>query len=211
MRTLSLGLIAASSLLFACNGLDYADPTGQIAGQVTDGTTAEPVAEVAVSLWTANQVIETVSDADGVFRIEGVPSGSELWLDLAKEGYASQRHLVTIDDSAGEQPQSNSLSLLEAEMFPNNNTVMVTVLDSLGTPLPNVTLIASGMRGTPVRLLGQLTATTGRNGTAVFQNIAARQTYQIVARPFTKEGEILTGEVSYTQRLDGDEIELVVF
>jgi hypothetical protein len=85
-------------LLVACVSRAYAQgPSGTIAGTVVDARTMQPLAGVLVELATPHLV--TTTDADGAFRLEGIPPGKHELL-VSFVGYAFTKRDVEV--AAGE-------------------------------------------------------------------------------------------------------------
>ncbi len=208
-------LIVSLALCAACSGSDeeLARPTGTVAGEVLDGVTGAPIDAATVDIFTGDDVRSTVTGADGRFLVDDLPSGSELWVDLSKDSYALHRFRVTIDDAAGDEPQYNSVALLDLEMFTNNNRVVVTVESSLGeNPGAGVELrIEESSFLSNFELPEIMTATTDANGQATIEGIATFQTYQIEVLPFELGEQVLSRTASYTNERAEDEITLILF
>ncbi len=73
-------------------------PTGTLSGTVTDAAADTPIPSASVAVWRVPQragrdttlVTGTITDADGTFRVEGVPSGL-FYVDVSFVGYTSER------------------------------------------------------------------------------------------------------------------------
>lgn len=208
-------------LLGSCGDeVPEATPTGAIQGEVRDGTTRVPIANVSVSVWVGVDGLSTTSDEQGRFVLASVPAGSELLVDFEAAGFARARAAVLIDDEAGEHPQSNSIAQLSVQLFPNANQVTVRVLDGetnqgvqgisvLGIPYTYADYYEEEVPffGDAV-LLDSLSGTTDADGEVVLSGVAAWQEYILV----TEASETYGSESEdYTQGFDPSRIELAVW
>jgi len=182
--------IASLAVLAGCGGEDHALtalPTGEVQGSVRDGTTLAAIADATVSLQNGSDVIEATTDANGRFALSRVPSGSTLPVDFAASGRATTRVMITINDAAGETPQSNSVTEIAVFLWPDTETIEVTVTDgSQGPPEPvaGITVLAADSNYGDVDLgatwlVDVLQATTGSDGIATLTGVAVRQRYTV--------------------------------
>lgn len=195
---LLLGLIGCGE-----DGVTNADPTGVIQGELRDGTTGELLLGVTVSVVVEGEAREVVTDKAGWFVHDNLPAGSTFAVDFALEGYATSRNSVSIDDEAGEHPQSNSITTVFVDLFPNDNEIEVIVTDLDGDqPVEGIAVTAwnvygcgGGSRGA---ILDISRATTDEEGKATLDRLATGQTYSIrteqTARYYDEEACIDIGD-----------------
>lgn len=165
--------------------LARAQPTGRcvISGTVVDGSSGDPVHKAIVTVtWhgTPRSWATTRTDSSGVFRFEGLPTGTfdlratKAGLGTAAYGANSARELggtITLGD--GESRQGLKLR------FVHTATITGHVLDADGDPLPfsNVTLLRPG-RNLGERVLVQAgTGSTDDRGEYRILNISPGQYY----------------------------------
>jgi carboxypeptidase family protein len=187
----TIGTILLLGLGCGDNGVPNADPTGVIQGEVRDGTNGSPLMNVLITVVLDGKAVTATTDDTGWFALDRVPAGSTVSADFTFAGYATARRSVSIDDAAGEHPQSNSIANVLVDLFPNGNTLLVTVEDrDSGLPAENIQVSARNTYscaggGAPVAgdLLDVLQATTDANGAATLSGLATWQSYQITTTP----------------------------
>lgn len=181
---LRIGSVLLLSLI-GCGEDDVAnaDPTGVIQGEVRDGTTGELLLGVTVTIVIEGEAQIATTDKAGWFVQDRLPAGSTFATDFALEGYATTRESVSIDDAAGDHPQSNSITTVFVDMFPNGNEVVVTVIDlDGGEPVEGMAVTARqvfGCGSSSGNLLDVLVDTTDENGDATLSGLATWQDYSI--------------------------------
>jgi len=201
------------------DGVPEATPTGAIQGEVRDGTTRVPIANVSVSVWVGVEGLSTTSDERGRFALGSVPAGSELLVDFEAVGYARARSAVLIDDEAGEHPQANSIAQLSVQLFPNDNQVTVRVVDGetragvqgisvLGLPYPIPEYEEEEPFFGDALPVDSLSGSTDSDGEVVVLGVAAWQRYIIVTEANATYG---SESEDYTQGFDPARIELAVW
>jgi len=185
LRIGSVLLLGLVGCLIGCgeDGVANADPTGVIQGEVRDGTTGEVRLGVTVTVVLDGEAREVVTDKAGWFVHDNLPAGSTFAVDFALEGYATTRNSVSIDDEAGEHPQSNSVTTVFVDLFPNDNEIEVTVIDLDGfQPVEGLAVTAwnvYGCGGGRGSILDISRATTDEEGKATLDRLATAQTYSI--------------------------------
>ena len=191
LRLLSVIVVAAflASAVSAAQPQGSRVPTGtaSITGRVIDRESRQPVDQVLVSLIGAmgRQSLSTLTDADGVFRFEGIGPGDYGVVTLAP-GFAPARYgqsdigaspdeIVHVD--AGDARKLFDLALVRA------GAITGRVTDASGAPLKDVDVGAVHVVGPRVyRLLGE--TTSGRSnaqGEYTVRNLTPG-TYQVIAR-----------------------------
>lgn len=141
--------LAPALLWFLCpiacgeDGVPNANPKGVIQGEVRDGTTGDLLLGVTITVVVEGEARTADTDESGWFVVDGLPAGSTFLVDFALDGYATSRRSIGIDDAAGEHPQSNSITTVLVDLFPNGNEVLVTVVNlDGGQPVEDLTVTA---------------------------------------------------------------------
>lgn len=163
-----------------------AAPRGTVSGQVLN-TRMEPLAGASVRLTlgsaTAEQPLETETDASGNFMLEDVPAGSQVLVTLAKEGYATLRASTVVPSSTGNAPlHTGNASLGVITLAQLNGTVRFTLVTPSGRPaagaqayleaVPAGTLAFQGTTATAVSTV-MVPAVADGQGVVTFQGVPA--------------------------------------
>ena len=202
------------------DALKNAKPNGTIQGEIRDGITSAPIDGATISIVIDGVAETATTDITGWFVLDGVPAGSTYTADVSATGYATARVSVTVDDAAGEHPQSNSIATLLLSLFSNGHSLDVYIFDEDGlAPVPGILVTArNGGNCGGGNILGVLQATTDAVGVATLTGLATRQSYQITTVPtevyhsgFTDAGGGgRTYGACFTQGEDPDSVDLIV-
>ena len=113
---------------------------GDVAGVVVDQATSQPLPGASITL-AENAGINAVTDANGSFRLTGVPAATYT-LQIARSGYQSLS--ASIDVAAG---QTLSLGSIPLAAISTTATLSGVIKDNTGQPLQNV-IVAVGTKST---------------------------------------------------------------
>src|SRR3982751_799383 len=174
MRNLKIGwkLLLALAVFTLPLRVGTAQGTGSLRGTVSDSTSQQPVAGAQVQLVGTNRATST--DAAGVYRFTGVPSG-QASVRVQRIGFSQRTTTVTVTDGATAaadivlQPVVTTLSQVVVVGYGSSSRAEVTGALS--------TVQASDIRGTPIAGLdaalqgkaagGQGTQNTGNPGNGI--------------------------------------------
>ena len=203
-----LAALAAASWLVACGGgtttpppsgpTQYdqtqkpVSPKGSIVVRVIDVGTASPLEGVTVKALGSDTVGTT--NADGVFKFDGMVVNSNYTFIFEKAGYLRARTSTSISGSAGNSPLENAVASFSIDLFPANGSVTGFVFLPNGNPAPNATVYVdqrSNIGSTSAESI--VTATTGMDGSFTLMGLATRPTgqfTQIYARWYDENGDM---------------------
>lgn len=160
--------------------------TGSISGRVTDSVTGQPLDGATISLLQfrfqsgTRQRLEADSQADGSFRIDGVPPGSYA-LRAKRDGYVPSRlngRVGMIELSAGQSMVDANVQLVP------DATITGKLLDDAGKPVAGATIEAieqTSQRGHTVAVRKALLE-TDRNGAFAVKELPPGD-YFLMAKP----------------------------
>jgi hypothetical protein len=198
--------------LMACDGDPrHATPEGRLAGDVRDAMTQAPLADAELTLLLGGKKIKTTrSDKDGRYNIDGVPAGSELWLDIKKEGYPVHRFTTGIDDHAGEEAQSNTIVLAHHDIYPTLPISLKVTVENGDGPQMGVPVYLRGKQGGKFELPEILQAETDAAGIAMISGIAATQAYDVWVYELTDSNTLIQGKGEFTHVFTAEESTLAL-
>ena len=203
-----LAALAAASWLVACGGgtttptptgpqqFDQVQkpvsPKGSIVVRVIDVGTASPLDGVTVKALGSDTVGTT--NADGVFKFDGMVVNSTYTFIFEKAGYLRARTSTSISGSAGNSPLENSVTTFSIDLFPANGSVSGFVFLPNGNPAPNATVYVDQRSNVGASSAESVvTTTTGMDGSFTLMGLATRpsgQFHQIFARWYDENGDM---------------------
>ncbi|MBE2253114.1 MAG: hypothetical protein IAE78_26515 [Myxococcus sp.] len=200
-----LAALAAASWLVAC-GSNTTTPTptgpqqydqtqkavtpkGSIVVRVVDVGTANPLEGVTVKALGTDVVGTT--NADGIFKFDGLVVNSNYNFIFEKAGYVRTRQQTSIPGTAGNSPLEGGLTSFSIEMFPTNGSISGFVFLPNGTPAPNATVYVDHRTSSGGELI--VTAQTGMDGSFSLTGLATRPTgltTTVYARWYDENGDM---------------------
>ncbi len=118
-------------------------PTGNasITGLVTDADTGLGIADVLVSVWApvSGASAGANTDSEGAFTLSNLPGGETYFLSIFPFGYSYFNEPVYVD--------IDGVAVVDVALVAANSGLFGTVVDELGTAIPNVFVDATGPGG----------------------------------------------------------------
>lgn len=141
MKKLVSGLILVLIVFIGCGSQtasvkqETSTPTGSIQGLASDYNTNTPLSGVTIST-TAGAIASTKSNANGVYQLSGLPTGSYYPIYFSLAGYGTSIYGTNLGNTPPSFPQGNAVSIVNAYLYPENGTVKGTVYLN-GNPIQN--------------------------------------------------------------------------
>jgi hypothetical protein len=118
------------------------NPLGTVGGIVLDVNGETPLANATVTLQTAGTVMMAMTDATGIYTLPKVPAGA-FFLTITAMGFQSAYVPGQLTGAVGNFPVSNPQTTMPTvELFKNDGTFTVALVDDRGAPVPGVTVTA---------------------------------------------------------------------
>src|SRR5262245_58155131 len=115
-------------------GGDMSSQQGTVAGLLLEAGSERPLADAIIRVVSGGETRMAYSDADGIFRVSGVPSGAFV-IQFENEGYVPFYFNATLPGSVGDraiaQPQ---VTLGPLGMVPSRGSFTVRVVGDEGQP-----------------------------------------------------------------------------
>ncbi len=214
-----LAALAASSWLVACGGgtttptptspQQYdqtqkpVSPKGSIVVRVVDVGTASPLDGVTVKVLGSDTTGTT--NADGVFKFDGLVVNSSYTFIFEKAGYLRARQATSLQGSAGNSPLENSVTSFSIDLYPANGSVTGFVFLPNGNPAPNATVYVDQRNSVGSSSAESIvSATTNMDGSFTLMGLATRPTgqfTQIFARWYDENGDMQADYASTSQNV----------
>ena len=171
------------------SGIDFAlEPGGAITGTVRNAATGERVPRAKVTVGQAGPGVETVADADGAYRITGLPSGTyEVEADASEAGLLPA--LYPANRISGGRPTREPVATvvvkapavsagIDIALQPGGAITGRVTDKATGTPVPGVSITA-----------GRGAGTTDANGDYVVRGLPT-DSFEVFARAQSSSGYI---------------------
>lgn len=196
-----LAALAAMSLLVACsppptqntNAQQFEQaqksvtPKGSVVVRVIDGAMQTPLDGVTVKALGTDTVGTT--NADGIFRFDGLTVNSSYQFIFDKAGFVRNRQNASISGTAGNSPLEGAVTTFTIELYPATGTITGHIFLPNGTPAGGANLYVDQ------RNVGEsvVTAVAGMDGAFTITGLASRpsgQSHTVYARWFDENGDM---------------------